>query len=75
MFMPPVYNAKTISKLGDSISSKLVDNSLALPIEPPAAALVVAACSNAVAGVLLDRRREGVQKLLPGLENLLDVSS
>jgi hypothetical protein len=36
---------------------------------------VVAACSNAVAGVLLDRGREGVQKLLPGLEKMSDVSS
>jgi hypothetical protein len=36
---------------------------------------VVAACSNAVAGVLLDRGREGVHKLLPGLEKMSDVSS
>jgi hypothetical protein len=36
---------------------------------------VVAACSNAVAGVLLERGREGVHKLLPGLEKMSDVSS
>jgi hypothetical protein len=36
---------------------------------------VDAACSNAVAGVLLDRGREGVQILLPGLEKMSDVSS